>query len=554
VGMLRRSRLDLSVFLTIASLTSWIGFLFTYMGQYGYFGRSFPWLFILSLFLVLFAGFLLWGPREKQESGISRGLGAIQLIIGTAMLWLTPILMGGPGAAPGSVGTALQHYGYVDFALTSNHSASFSDYTMWPSAILGFSMLIRVTGLPTLHPIYLVALFPFTSELGYLLGLFMFSRRIETSYGTKFLIASGWTFLIANWFIPIFDSASFAYILLWFSIALFIASHSLQSKVVIGLLWAAMITMHFLTSIAFLLIGLVISIIMKRGIKLLNIGGLMIIGFNAFVVSAWYLSGVGKYLLSLFFKPVSLEPSSFYLPTSALFKNLAVIQTLSIVIIIFASIIGFIATLKYDRGAGKIVLAIMIGFALLFITFGKSYGLELEPRVLYMAMPAFAYLAAKLMTLRNKFVILFLAILFVLIPLHFYSTYGASITTYMPESYLSGYEYLFSHTQNGVIFSTLKGQYPPVYGHISSYPFYTPFYSDFNNPEISFNYLLKYIVSASSQYTFPSYVLTGSTDSYVWSLQFNQTSFISNEISSLDNSSYFDAIYQTPQMNMFIFT
>ncbi len=240
---------QISILLTITALGLWSQSVLAARFEVGHLGliSGLPGTFFIAFGLLALASAILWMSEEKHGK-----LLGLQLVLLVAALWLVPLITGG---SPAFLNHGYRNLGFVDYIARNGDFGSIW-YLNWPGAFIVPAMLVKV-GTVNFEPI--LAITPLFLNLLYLLPLYLFLKNTLGEGRSNYVWAGCWLFSLAQWTGQDYFSSSqgAAFFLLLTLLALITSPpiwqrgfNALSLRLMIVVVFAALVTTHLLTSLA----------------------------------------------------------------------------------------------------------------------------------------------------------------------------------------------------------------------------------------------------------------------------------------------------------------
>jgi len=396
----------------------------------------------------LLASFIVLLVFKRETSWLL----AAQVVFLVVVLYLTPFIMEGTPRLT----TGFTHYSDADYVINHGHlDAELLVYHNWP----GYSLIVSESAIVTnmTSPLLMMDLFPFLVKLIGLLPLYVLLRQVTQS---KMAVFAGlWIYNLGFWVNQDYASPqAIGLYLLLVACALFVLLDTRGNQtanrrgytVMLVLVFAAVVLTHALTSMAVLLIAVVLFL-MKR-LPAIQLGLLL-----SMIFLAWSLYGAAtefKSMLPVFWAEAFRLDQIFSLNLTEGFIGAGTRKAVSWGRVIFTlavgllALYGFIATLvrKKWQKSDMLTLGLAIGaIAVLPI----SYGYELFHRLYIFGLAPLAQFGGKLDALGKTALGVTLVALVVFIPVHVFTRYGSEQAAHTTFEALAFQEFYFSETKNG---------------------------------------------------------------------------------------------------------
>jgi hypothetical protein len=443
----------ISLLLTAAAIALW-GFGMTQarltLDGYGLI-RSLPVSFFIALGLVTIASAMLWVSRVNHGR-----LLFLQLVFLITAIWLTPLLVGGVGAAHPVVTDSFYDYGNAEYIIRQGHSAPDVLWRLsWPGLFILVTFLNEVIGIG--QPSVLVATFPLLSHLLYLLPLYLIFKNTIGNGESNLHWAALWIFYLGiSGSYGGIHTQTLASMFLLILVVILTGSQFWQTRFV-GLLaymivFASLITTHLVTPLYALFATMALWIT-----KRLRTGTFIVIG--AVMIIAWMLYGAASFFegnLSVFvnriFMPRLLWEISVQdrLTGSPSHQIVVQIRLLTATAFVLLGVVGFIVGRRKKNRSDLSMIAIAVSGGLLAVVLGVSNGFDVLHRLFFFIMLPTAYFGAKFME-RKVTTVFLTGILIILLPAHIISHYGNQAMDYASPSTMTSWDFFHNKTTDGLV-------------------------------------------------------------------------------------------------------
>jgi hypothetical protein len=489
-------------------------------------------------------------------SSVNKKLLFLQLILLIIFLFLTPVLIEG----------ARQRFAYSSYAVaeyilhTGSTDPQLISYSNWPSFQIFTAIFIMITGVDInfLIPIsssFLTALLMF-------LPLYFFFKVVTNNDLKVWLLL--WSFYLANWVSRDFlSSQAFGFILFILIFALVILFVNKNSNndifkgsnrpiiVLIIVLFIAVVTGHLLSAIV--PIGILFVLYVTKWFNRKNIMFSLVA-----IVAGWTVYATAGYLRSNFltflskllnFLPNTLRNvnktgSVSQIGERVLTNEMKIVYMA--IFIMFAFIYLFIAYRRksLDR-TDKLLLCSLVGILLLSFL---PYGGELFTRLWLFSLPIIVFFAVKNVDNRKIFAVFAIFIILFAPPMFIWARYGEETYDYIPQSELSGSNFLHSVVPSGFFIGGT-----PWIRTQNGYDVYHRQGFDFIKNKGNFTLALAYtrtglIDNGNSD---PLYLIVNRGNSEYHRRLYNEPQLFVDFSEELSNSTLFNKVYSNPNFEMY---
>lgn len=469
----------LSCLLTIIATLLYAYSLIQAKYEIGYYGsiHSLPFVFFVALSLLMVASALLWvSPRPHGE------LLGIQLAFFVVALHLTPLALGGIGAAQTGAQALYSEFGLSEFIFRTGHISPFPVELWrlnWPGAIALNAIIMLLLDNSDASFILTLNIFIWVPLITALVYLLMKNIIDNVNYR----MAATWVFFLGSWVLYYLMPSVLGYLLLLVVLGLLAKAilqgqkrHSFSGTVIcILLLLLVFPAVHLLTAITSFCIILALYFISNINIfgiseaSLANRTNILIFGiYSVAIILAWTFIANWDFLqwrLSFFlaqifeaFRPDVLWKIGVTERMVGGASHLAVnnLRVLSAVLFCVIGLVGGVMTFKQKKitSSDEFVIAMIIGIIGVSIIISVAYKWEMIQRAYIFMVPAIAYFSVKM--LRHRVTAIILSVLMIAaVPLHYVSQYGNALVDYVSPAEIRGVYFFHDHTEQGFLTGSL---------------------------------------------------------------------------------------------------
>lgn len=505
----------------------------------GFYGliNSYHITYFIALGLLTFASFILWIDKEEGHGWLL----CIQLILFIAIIWLTPVLIGGNPVT--AQWTYEIYYPNTKFILNTGHfnqGLFFNKYDLWtmqnwPSSFIFETAIIQITRFNTAN--FIAYWGPLLMQFLFIPFLYLFFKNVTQQ--SKFAWAACWLFFLANWTSQIYYSPQALGLLLLITALTIVTRKNNSSSlyIILLLVLATLPFTHFLTSII-AIFSIAVFVIKKRSYVVLTFAAVIVIAWTIYGTTSELNVSLPHYIerafnIDLVFQlsasGIKNASSSLYAVSHVRYLFTAMFSVIAIIGLSLSYFFKKVFSEKSDLRVFLLFLPVII------VLFSMLYQSEYWTRAYLFALFPLAYFSVKL--LKNRYYsIALILILLIGIPLFVISNYGYASVDYRPKGEISYWNFM---NENSITAYVVGGSriYDPGYS-------YSIYYLDEEKWDSQKSIL-------ESQYDLPQYIHIGMIDKAVYSFYRNDSSTVLEIKTDLAQSPNYSCIYANPDASLY---
>jgi hypothetical protein len=449
---------SLSMSLTIVALIVYSFSLFHIKYEIGYLGaiKGLPLLFFVSLSFLTIASAMLWiSPRSHGK------LLTIQIVIFIFILYMTPLILWGPGSSQSNVSGLYGRIGWADYINRYGHIDSTVIWThAWPAESLLNSAMMQIFGVEKADTIII-----FQYVLWLVLStcfVFCFLYNILGKEKVNHVFAGLWIFLLASPFLCYLQASQIGFLLLLAILILLFnsrtfngTSYPLSTIILMCIIFVSLPVAHLLSSLVGL--GLIFGIIIIT--KKFSFWGIawmllftIIVAWSMYITVNIFNAKIPAFLQGAFRFDIAFNQGvveRFVGDSSHQTIVFLRLFTVGIFLIsaLLGAIFGFITKENIKRDI--FIIIIFAGIGAVAILISGSYQFELVQRLYIYILPAILYFVIKL--LNKKTTVILIVLLLASLPLHYIYQLGNAESDFITSADVSAANFFFDNTHLGTV-------------------------------------------------------------------------------------------------------
>jgi hypothetical protein len=510
----------------------------------GFYGliEGYHFTYFLALGLLSLASFILWFSKEYRGS-----LLCVQLCLFIAMLWLTPILIGGNPVSTNW--TYSIYFPNSDVIARSGHfnpNLYFDVYSQWymqnwPGAFLFEAAVMKITGARTADFIALYS--PLFMQFLILPPLYVFFRNTVSRPNHRW--AACWLFFLANWTAQLYFCPQALGMLFLITLLALLSRSAFRKNEApsagqqfsIILILAGMTVTHLLSSIAsFLSLAALWITRLVKSVNLTMLAGIMVAFWSIYGATTQLQTSFPSYIMRAFRLDLVFHLSALNAAGTASPSVLGVsyVRYIFTAAIAAPGLAGILLSRKFKDKADLPVLSLLFPAAL--VLFSMLYGGEYWIRVFLLALVPISYFGIKLLRARAGAAV-FCSLLVALLPFNIISHYGFAAIDYEPAAERTYWRFATETYLPGDIFGGTRIFYPDFT--------YSKFYLD----KAVWQDGLLLLKSPSNNRV--QYVHLGATDQASYSFNLDDTASVNRTQNEMEGSLSYSLIYANSTVDLY---